>query len=87
MLLLDRWIARRFFGNFTLIFSVMFLFAVSIDTILQLDAYIEMSRLAVKAGRFPGLWAALPIAIIDYHAPRVFQFPLGRFQKLRCFRQ
>ena len=74
MLLLDRWIARRFFGNFALIFSVMFLFAVSIDTILQLDAYIEMSRLAVKAGRFPGLWAALPIAIIDYHAPRVFQF-------------
>jgi lipopolysaccharide export LptBFGC system permease protein LptF len=74
MLLLDRWIARRFFGNFALIFSVMFLFAVSIDTILQLDAYIEVARSMVKAGRFPGLWLALPAAIVDFNAPRVFQF-------------
>ncbi len=73
MQLFDRWIALRFFGNFALIFSVMFLFAVSIDTILQLDAYIEAARGAVASGRFPGVWAALPIAIIDYHAPRVFQ--------------
>ena len=74
MLLLDRWIARRFLGNFALIFSVMFLFAVSIDTVLQLDAYIEVARLAVKQGRFPGLWLSLPAAIIDFNAPRVFQF-------------
>ena len=74
MLLLDRWIARRFLGNFALIFSVMFLFAVSIDTILQLDQYIDMSRAAVKEGRFPSLWIALPVAIVDYHGPRVFQF-------------
>jgi lipopolysaccharide export LptBFGC system permease protein LptF len=74
MMLLDRWIARRFLGNFALIFSVMFLFAVSIDTILQLDQYIDMSRLAVKDGRFPSLWLALPVAIVDYHGPRVFQF-------------
>ena len=74
MMLLDRWIARRFLGNFALIFSVMFLFAVSIDTILQLDQYIDMSRLAVKDGRFPSLWVALPVAIVDYHGPRVFQF-------------
>jgi len=73
MLLLDRWIARRFLGNFALIFSVMFLFAVSIDTILQLDAYIEVARGMVKAGRFPGLWLAVPAAVIDFNAPRVFQ--------------
>ncbi len=74
MLLLDRWIARRFLGNFALIFSVMFLFAVSIDTILQLDAYIEVARGMVKSGRFPGLWLAVPAAVVDFNAPRVFQF-------------
>jgi len=74
MLLLDRWIALRFLGNFALIFSVMFLFAVSIDTILQLDAYIEVARLAVTSGRFSSLWTALPAAIVDFNAPRVFQF-------------
>lgn len=74
MLLLDRWIARRFLGNFALIFSVMFLFAVSIDTILQLDQYIDMARLAVKGGRYPSLAVALPVAIVDFHGPRVFQF-------------
>ena len=74
MLLLDRWIARRFFGNFALVFSVMFLFAVSIDTILQLDAYIEGARLAVRQERLPNLAVALPVAIVDYHGPRVFQF-------------
>jgi len=74
MLLLDRWIALRFLGNFALIFSVMFLFAVSIDTILQLDAYIEVARLAVEKERFSTLWTALPAAIVDFNAPRVFQF-------------
>jgi len=73
MLLLDRWIAFRFLGNFALIFSVMFLFAASIDTILQLDAYIEVARLAVAKERFGSVWTALPAAIVDFHAPRVFQ--------------
>ena len=72
--MLDRWIATRFLANFALVFSVMFLFAISIDTILQLDAYIERSQAAVDAGRFGGLWIALPAAIVDYNAPRVFQF-------------
>jgi len=74
MLLLDRWIARRFLGNFILIFAVMFLFAVSIDTILQLDSYIEGARLAVKAGRFSTLITAVPAAIVDFNLPRLFQF-------------
>ena len=74
MLMLDRWIARRFLGNFILIFAVMFLFAVSIDTILQLDSYIEGARLAVKAGRFSTLLTAVPAAIVDFNLPRLFQF-------------
>ena len=72
--LLDRWIAMRFLGNFALIFSVMFLFGVSIDTILQLDSYIDASRMAVDAGRFSSLWTAVPVAVVDFNAPRVFQF-------------
>lgn len=73
MMLLDRWIARRYLGNFALIFCVMFLFAISIDTVVELDEYISVARSAVKDGRFPGLWLALPAAIVDFHAPRVFQ--------------
>ncbi|MCE2881466.1 MAG: LptF/LptG family permease [Planctomycetaceae bacterium] len=74
MALIDRWIAARFLANFALVFSVMFLFAVSIDVILQLDAYLEAAREAVDAGRFAAMWTAVPAAIVDYHAPRVFQF-------------
>ncbi|MFZ9915685.1 MAG: LptF/LptG family permease [Phycisphaerales bacterium] len=74
MALIDRWIAARFLANFALVFSVMFLFAVSIDVILQLDAYLDAARAAVDAGRFGAMWTAVPAAIVDYHAPRVFQF-------------
>lgn len=72
--LLDRHIALRFLANFALIFSVMFLFAAAIQTILNLDAYTEAARAAVDAGRFGSMWIALPVALIDFNAPRVFQF-------------
>lgn len=74
MSLLDRSIATRFLVNFALIFSVMFLFGVSIQTILNLDAYTSAARAAVDAGRFGSMWTALPVALIDFNAPRVFQF-------------
>jgi len=72
--LLDRHIAARFLGNFVLIFSVMFLFGVSIQTILNLDSYTNAARAAVEAGRFGSMWIALPVALVDFNAPRVFQF-------------
>ena len=74
MPILDRWIAARFLANFAFVFSVMFLFGVSIDTILVLDKYIDAAEAAVAAGRFAGMWIAVPAAVVDYHAPRVFQF-------------
>ncbi|MFM7132695.1 MAG: LptF/LptG family permease [Planctomycetota bacterium] len=74
MPILDRWIAARFLANFAFVFSVMFLFGVSIDTILVLDKYIDAAEAAVAAGRFGGMWIAVPAAVVDYHAPRVFQF-------------
>lgn len=73
-MLLDRWIAMRFFANFMLLFAVMFLFAISIDIILELDSYIAACKAAIGAGRYGSLWTAVPAAVIDYNLPRVFQF-------------
>lgn len=72
--IVDRHIASRFLANFALIFAVMFLFGVAIQTILNLDTYREAARAAVGEGRFGSLWTALPIAFVDFNAPRVFQF-------------
>jgi lipopolysaccharide export LptBFGC system permease protein LptF len=72
--ILDRSIATRFLANFILIFSVMFLFGVTIQTILNLDAFTNAAREAVEAGRFGSMWTALPVALVDFNAPRVFQF-------------
>jgi lipopolysaccharide export LptBFGC system permease protein LptF len=72
--ILDRFVAARFLANFAFVFAVMFLFAVSIDTILELDEYTDAAQAAIDAGRFGSLWTALPAAILDFHAPRVFQF-------------
>jgi lipopolysaccharide export LptBFGC system permease protein LptF len=74
MPLLDRWIAFRFFTNFVLIFVVMTLFAISIDTIIELDAYVKACQRAVDAGDYGSMWTAMPIAILDFNLPRVFQF-------------
>jgi lipopolysaccharide export LptBFGC system permease protein LptF len=72
--IVDRHIASRFLANFALIFAVMFLFGVAIQTILNLDTYREAAGAAVREGRFGSLWTALPIAFVDFNAPRVFQF-------------
>jgi lipopolysaccharide export LptBFGC system permease protein LptF len=72
--IIDRHIAARFLANFALIFAVMFLFGVAIQTILNLDSYTEAARAAVAEGRFASVWTALPVAFIDFNAPRVFQF-------------
>ena len=72
--IVDRHIASRFLANFALIFAVMFLFGVAIQTILNLDTYREAAGAAVREGRFGSLLTALPIAFVDFNAPRVFQF-------------
>ena len=41
MLLLDRYIIFRFLGNFALLFSLLFVFAISIDVVVQFDEFIE----------------------------------------------
>ncbi len=74
MTLLDRWVALRFLANFALLFLIMYLFAASIDVILELERYVDAARVAVESGRFSSMLLALPLAIIDFNAPRIFQF-------------
>ncbi len=74
MTLLDRWIATRFLANFAVLFLIMYLFAASIDVILELERYVGAAEAAVEQGRFGSMLLALPLAVIDLNAPRIFQF-------------
>lgn len=74
MLLIDRTIILRFLGNFVTLFCLFFIFAVSIDVILQFDSFVGAARRAVDAGRFDSILLATLAAILDFHGPRVFQF-------------
>ena len=74
MLLIDRTIALRFLGNFITLFCMLFIFAVSIDVVLQFDSFVGAARTAVEAERFGSVFLATIAAILDFHGPRVFQF-------------
>jgi lipopolysaccharide export LptBFGC system permease protein LptF len=74
MLLIDRSIALRFLGNFVTLFCLLYVFAVSIDVVLQFDSFVGAARTAVDAGRFDSVPVATIAAIFDFHGPRVFQF-------------
>lgn len=81
MWILDRHIAARFLANFILLFAILFIFAVAIDVILQLDDYTEAARAHAlratptlqepEAWRY---WLAMVEGIIDFHGPRIAQF-------------
>jgi lipopolysaccharide export LptBFGC system permease protein LptF len=74
MRLLDRNIALRFLANFVTLFCLLFVFAVSIDVVLQFDSFVSAARSAVEDGRFSSVAVATVAAIFDFHGPRVFQF-------------
>ncbi|MCH2145685.1 MAG: LptF/LptG family permease [Phycisphaerales bacterium] len=74
MLLIDRTIALRFLGNFVTLFCLLYVFAVSIDVVLQFDSFVGAARSAVDSGRFGSVPLATVAAIFDFHGPRVFQF-------------
>ncbi|MDZ4755067.1 MAG: LptF/LptG family permease [Phycisphaerae bacterium] len=82
MLLLDRHIAIRYLTNFVLLFAILYLFAVSIDVILQLDNFSDAARdaaakaLAVEKDAVPFVSYAIHLghAIFDYWGPRIAQF-------------
>ncbi|UCD75594.1 MAG: LptF/LptG family permease [Phycisphaerales bacterium] len=75
MQLIDRYIIGRLLTNFIILFLLLFVFAASIDLILNLDRFVEAARTAVDEGG--SAWAAslaFVRIIVDFQGPRVFQF-------------
>lgn len=75
MLLLDRYILRRFFVNYIILFVLLFTFAAAIDLILHLDRFIDPARGAV--GDDAGLIAtsiAFIVLVADFELPKASQF-------------
>lgn len=71
--LLDRHIIVRYLSNFILLFGLLFVFAIAIDVVIQFDRFADAAdEVAEETGRWFGL--VLAEAIIDFHAPRIFQF-------------
>jgi len=72
---IDRYIIRRFLANFALLFALLFVFAISIDVILQLDRFVEVARRIVgeEAGALTTAVRTIGV-ILAFHGPRVFQF-------------
>jgi len=76
MRILTRFIMFRFLGNFWLLFALLFVFAVSIDVLVQWEVFVDAAtRLLAAAGGAgrAGFWATLKL-VVEFHSPRVFQF-------------
>jgi lipopolysaccharide export LptBFGC system permease protein LptF len=75
MTLIDRYIVARFLWNFAVLFVLLFVFAVSIDLILHLDDFVDVTK--TMAGTDAGIVRralVMVMLIVDYQGPRVFQF-------------
>ncbi len=73
MNLLDRHIVVRYLSNFVLLFGLLFVFAISIDVVVQFDEFSDAARARAQetSTAYP---LVLAHAILDFHAPRIFQF-------------
>lgn len=74
MLIIDRHIALRYLWNVAVVFTLLFVFAVTIDVIVQLDRFVEAADQSIVRGDHGSRLTALPSAIFDFHGPRLFQF-------------
>jgi lipopolysaccharide export LptBFGC system permease protein LptF len=74
MRILDRTIVSRFLWNFFVLFALLFVFAASIDVILQMEKYLRAAGANVEFGRYPNKAVAFVGVIVEFHGPRVFQF-------------
>lgn len=72
--LLDAHVAARFLSNFVLLFALLFVFAISVDVIVQADTFLEAATTAVKDGRASSRVTGAIGLLLDFHGPRVFQF-------------
>ena len=74
MRILDRTIIARFLWNFSVLFLLLFLFAASIDVILQLDKFLRAAGAAVEQGRYGSRAVAFLGLVAEFHGPRALQF-------------
>jgi lipopolysaccharide export LptBFGC system permease protein LptF len=70
--ILDRHILGRFLWNFALLFAALYLFAVSVDVIINLPRFGEAAQKVSPDGKASAL--GIVRAILAFHGPRVFQF-------------
>ncbi|MHC4610823.1 MAG: LptF/LptG family permease, partial [Planctomycetota bacterium] len=72
---IDRYIVRRFLANFFTLLMLLFVFAVSIDLLLELDEFVEVARDSVgPEGGFLAQVVAMIGFVVNFHGPRLFQF-------------
>lgn len=75
MLLIDRYILRRFLVNFVILFVLLFTFGTAIDLILNLDRFVEFAQ--ARAGE-DASWASVISSFLwlvaDFEIPKAFQF-------------
>ena len=75
MWLIDRHILVRFLANFVILFALLFIFAASIDVMLNLDRFVnEARRLAGADGGSVVRSLLLVKVIANFQGPRVFEF-------------
>lgn len=70
--ILDRHILARFLWNFALLFAALYLFAVSVDVIINLPRFGEAAQKVAPDGK--STVTGIVRAILAFHGPRVFQF-------------
>jgi len=75
MTLIDRYILQRFFVNFVVLFTLLFIFAVVIDIVTALDKFVDVARDLVgeDASKLNVMWTFIRITV-DFESPRFFQF-------------
>ena len=65
----------RFIGNFFILLMFLFVFAVSIDLLLELDEYVDVAVEQVGPdGSSIAKVIALVKVVVNFHGPRIFQF-------------
>ena len=75
MWLIDRYIVRRFLANFVILLFLLFVFAISIDLLTQLDEFLDAARVAAgPEGGVASLLTELVKVVVNFHGPRLFQF-------------
>jgi len=75
MRIIDQYIMKRMVVNFILLFLLLYLFATTIDIILNLEQFddVARSRLGDDAGFLKRMFVSLGLAL-NFHGPQFFQF-------------